>query len=181
MPYCDLLFQKCFELCKESSESQLSNLRNACCGNVKVNNFNISKILIDINFPTHTMTLNVFVQNDKDDDLVKATTKKSKEMWREMAPWTVNGSSIYHVSICIVHGLLVTHHTLIFIHKKFLHPIRIILKVLKRQFFLWCNIIYRKSFDIKSYIFKYQKRQFFLWCNCIFNLGTLEKNRGKFR
>lgn len=63
------ILMKCFELCKESSESQLSSLRDACCGNVK---------------------------NNKDDDLVKAATKKSREMWREMAPWTVNGSSIYH-------------------------------------------------------------------------------------
>uniref|UniRef100_K1QC94 Mitochondria-eating protein C-terminal domain-containing protein n=1 Tax=Magallana gigas TaxID=29159 RepID=K1QC94_MAGGI len=61
-------FQKCFELCKESSESQLSSLRDACCGNVK---------------------------NDKDNDLVKSA-KKAKEMRREMATWTLNESRIYH-------------------------------------------------------------------------------------
>lgn len=62
------ILMKCFELCQESSESQLSSLRDACCGSLK---------------------------KDKD-NLVKSATKKANEMRREMATWTINGSSIYH-------------------------------------------------------------------------------------
>lgn len=61
------ILMKCFELCKESSESQSSSLRDACGCNLKMDKVNDS-----------------------------AAAKKSKEMLKEMAPWTVNGSNRYH-------------------------------------------------------------------------------------
>lgn len=103
------------------------------------------------------MILNLFVQKDKGDDLVKFVKKKVKEMWREMVIWMFNGLSIYYVSFCLIYGLFVLYYIFIFIQKNVLYLCNLFLKFLNDNFFYVVMLFIKKFLDLNSLVVKFFK------------------------
>lgn len=103
------------------------------------------------------MILNLFVQKDKGDGLVKFVKKKVKEMWREMVIWMFNGLSIYYVSFCLIYGLFVLYYIFIFNQKNVLYLCNLFLKFLNDNFFYGVMLFIKKFLDLNSLVVKFFK------------------------